>query len=645
MIPALSSDSPFMENIFIGQFIWCLYSLYRCHDKDSIDEKLWSENYYMFPVWWVSLLWITRHVWFPNNERLCKTSKIYINPLFDGTVLGESIMLNRNRYDQPVTSSATNKKKTQEDKKKDNQSVIDLMSNAARRNVQLIGVTDPDYYEFEAHVFFDNAMNNHDDPDVEYTANDYVILLVEVLKEAAKGVHDGLMPVDDPVKYPTPYGGRLEWDLPGENKLIVHLKDSIKIRQKKRWSQRSVSNSGVADVPDYSDDSDDAPDYSDEDDDEYDGDYDPVVKKKRRNEMKNPSWIEDKRLGNGEIKSLEKNEIVFFKDLIKMYLKPLIKDKATEEKYAQELKELRNKVSLGFLFANTAFVLTAFVLQFNVKIVYIPWPCPTKVQPGKVDLSYNSSTSKVDPLGFIFLLIFGSCLIVQVLAMIIHRFNTFLHIMSTTKLNFFKKEDSMATPQAMVETAKQLGTLEEPDYLSEDIYNLDEEEYDDEIRKPNVPRSLAKAAKMAATKNTITGVFLKRLGELESNGRGYNDEDFINNLKTHRGLNQAVKDPKTRMALMTMRQKMTIARKTFANPPNESVFAGKIPYKNANFYHDQKRKSRRANDSQSKKPPLYRPHHGFSGRNSVSDRLNRGSTSYPNQVSNGSTNSAKGFQF
>lgn len=40
-----------------------------------------------------------------------------------------------------------------------------------------------------------------------------------------------------PKKYVTPYGGRLEWELPGENKLIVHLKDKDKIRHKKRWSQ------------------------------------------------------------------------------------------------------------------------------------------------------------------------------------------------------------------------------------------------------------------------------------------------------------------------------------------------------------------------------------------------------------------------
>ena len=43
--------------------------------------------------------------------------------------------------------------------------------------------------------------------------------------------------MESPTKYPTPYGGRLEWTLPGQNRLIVHMKDKTKIRHKKRWSQ------------------------------------------------------------------------------------------------------------------------------------------------------------------------------------------------------------------------------------------------------------------------------------------------------------------------------------------------------------------------------------------------------------------------
>lgn len=52
-------------------------------------------------------------------------------------------------------------------------------------------------------------------------------------------VHRVPMRLAPPTRYPTPYGGRLEWYMLGGNKLVVHLKDKTKIRIKKRWSQVS----------------------------------------------------------------------------------------------------------------------------------------------------------------------------------------------------------------------------------------------------------------------------------------------------------------------------------------------------------------------------------------------------------------------
>ena len=43
--------------------------------------------------------------------------------------------------------------------------------------------------------------------------------------------------LEPPVKIPTPYGGRLEWTMPGDNKIVCHMKDKNKIRHRKRWSQ------------------------------------------------------------------------------------------------------------------------------------------------------------------------------------------------------------------------------------------------------------------------------------------------------------------------------------------------------------------------------------------------------------------------
>jgi chitin synthase len=57
------------------------------------------------------------------------------------------------------------------------------------------------------------------------------------LDEAATFVHETQVRIRPPKKIPTPYGGRLEWILPGKTKVIAHLKDKAKIRHRKRWSQ------------------------------------------------------------------------------------------------------------------------------------------------------------------------------------------------------------------------------------------------------------------------------------------------------------------------------------------------------------------------------------------------------------------------
>lgn len=76
----------------------------------------------------------------------------------------------------------------------------------------------------------------------EMIVNTYVKDFFEVLERAASTVHESEIKIKPPNKYPTPYGGRLEWVLPGSNRLIVHLKDKLKIRHRKRWSQVTIPN-------------------------------------------------------------------------------------------------------------------------------------------------------------------------------------------------------------------------------------------------------------------------------------------------------------------------------------------------------------------------------------------------------------------
>ena len=112
---------------------------------------------------------------------------------------------------------------------------LDIDQSARRKAQEYFGIKDPDFYEYEGHIFFDDAMEEDENGEME--PNKFVQILLSVMDQAATSVHECPMKIPAPFKIPTPYGGRLTWVLPGGNLLIAHLKDKTKIRHKKRWSQ------------------------------------------------------------------------------------------------------------------------------------------------------------------------------------------------------------------------------------------------------------------------------------------------------------------------------------------------------------------------------------------------------------------------
>merc|ERR1719186_1692707 len=109
---------------------------------------------------------------------------------------------------------------------------------SARRVAQkYLKVVDPDYYEFETHIFFDDAFELSDVSDDWMQVNQFVRMFVNCVDEAGSYIHQTNIRLRPPKKVPTPYGGRLIYTLPGKTKMIIHLKDKSKIRHKKRWSQ------------------------------------------------------------------------------------------------------------------------------------------------------------------------------------------------------------------------------------------------------------------------------------------------------------------------------------------------------------------------------------------------------------------------
>ncbi len=257
--------------VFQSDFVY-----WTCHEGYATGSFKW-QLICGLGLWWLSQLWIGGHIWFGKGQRLAFTERLFILPGYCGVLTEQSLMMNRRRYEKRETYTITpNRPSTmpppidaddsdldmhemEEKIKKDVNVVIyscatmwhetetemlqllksimrlDIDQSARRKAQEYFGIKDPDYYEYEGHIFFDDAMEENEDG--EFVPNKFVQILVSVMDQAATSVHETPMKLAQPFKIPTPYGGRLTWVLPGGNLLIAHLKDKMKIRHKKRWSQ------------------------------------------------------------------------------------------------------------------------------------------------------------------------------------------------------------------------------------------------------------------------------------------------------------------------------------------------------------------------------------------------------------------------
>lgn len=95
----------------------------------------------------------------------------------------------------------------------------------------------------------------------------------------------------------------------------------------------------------------------------------------------------------------------------------------------------------AFLMANALFILVVFLLQLNKEQLHFDWPFHAKNEifydNDELEITIKRTYLKLEPVGFILILFFGIVLIVQFIAMLIHRFKTISQILAATEINWY----------------------------------------------------------------------------------------------------------------------------------------------------------------------------------------------------------------
>ncbi|XP_068739006.1 uncharacterized protein [Montipora capricornis] len=180
-----------------------------------------------------SLLWLsqffatTYYVWKNRGLIMAKAYDLLWIPSYNGVCLEQYLLLNRRN------EVSDEEHITQQDLSSDLKIFIcsTMYHEEDYEMEQLLrSIHDVDTHSqgsgryYESHIFFDGCVRAE-------KLNNYVVQLASLVGKTLK------VSISDSTKLKTPYGMQLRWKLPGGMDFTIHLKDNVKVKNKKRWSQ------------------------------------------------------------------------------------------------------------------------------------------------------------------------------------------------------------------------------------------------------------------------------------------------------------------------------------------------------------------------------------------------------------------------
>ncbi|XP_046354674.2 uncharacterized protein LOC124134078 [Haliotis rufescens] len=190
----------------------------------------------------------------------------------------------------------------------------------------------------------------------------------------------------------------------------------------------------------------------------------PVKKEKEKKVILDPTyWVKalDNDSNVSEPKYLEDKEVRFWKNIINEFLLPMKSNKEQQEKIKADLLSARNNVVFAYFLLNLMFTLVILQLQL------------------KQDLLKETFfiAGKYEPVSVVFLASFTLLLMIQFYGSLAHQWGTFLHLIASTRINWFRaNDDERKAVDAIKEAQKLQAPLVGADDLMPDYDDVDEDD-------------------------------------------------------------------------------------------------------------------------------------------------------------------------